>query len=102
MNALDAEALQLFHAGTSQRAEWDDFTDQQKDHWRAVARKAREMYASRLVDRETVEQAAKDVYEADHYYGTPWDEARDLERMSYRQRAGVVCQSARRSLQETK
>lgn len=42
--ALDVEALQLFHAGTSQRAEWDDFTARQKDHWRAVAVKAREIH----------------------------------------------------------
>lgn len=41
---LDAEAVQLFYAGTSQRPAWDDFTERQKDHWRAIARKAREMH----------------------------------------------------------
>ena len=44
MNALDTEALELFHAGASQIANWDDFTDRQRDHWRAVAMKAREIH----------------------------------------------------------
>lgn len=38
---LDTEAFTLFRAGCSQPAKWEDFTERQKDHWRAVAANAR-------------------------------------------------------------
>jgi len=41
---LDAEALMLFRAGCTQTATWSEFTDRQRDHWRAVATKARKIH----------------------------------------------------------
>lgn len=44
LSSLDAEAFAFFRAGTTQPAEWWQFTDLQKNHWRAIAKKAREIY----------------------------------------------------------
>lgn len=52
MSSLDEDALTLFRAGCTQEVTWDDFTDRQKDHWRAVARKAKELHVKAYAEAE--------------------------------------------------
>lgn len=69
MTALDAEALMLFQAGTTQVAYWDEFTDRQMDHWRAVAMKAREIHAPLPTRHEIAEIVL-------HHWARDWKDPR--------------------------
>lgn len=54
MNELDTEAFTLFRAGCSQQSNWEDFTERQKNHWRAVAANAREIHATPRPSRKEI------------------------------------------------
>lgn len=49
---LDIEALALFRAGCGRTVTWQEFTEKQRNHWRGIARKAREIHDSKDRDAE--------------------------------------------------
>lgn len=51
---LDTEAFALFRAGCSQSTTWEELTDRQKNHWRAVAANAREIHAPARPARDEI------------------------------------------------
>lgn len=95
LSALDAEAIALFHAGTSQRAEWWQFTDLQKNHWRAVALKARSIHNANHPKRRAVDvEAAARTLQANTHDSLSnsgeWGDMTWQEREPWRDRALMV------------
>jgi hypothetical protein len=49
---LDIEALALFRSGCGRPVTWVEFTEKQRNHWRGIARKARELHGAKPHDAE--------------------------------------------------
>lgn len=80
MNQLDTEALALFHASSAQTAKWEDFTPGQKNCWRSVAMKAREMYAPKpSFPEEAIEVVARVILECQEFSEAHYGRWEDMD-----------------------
>jgi len=86
---LDGEALALFRAGCSRPVTWDEFTDRQKKHWRAVAHKAREIHGRSA----NIARAARVLHANTHdspANSSDWEDMAWPERSKWCDRAEMV------------